>query len=374
MGSQVSQDKTDGGCCAVQYALKQQIPEPVHTGVLSTAVRLQVRYLSLSIGLRRDVLSLIIGFCSPAEIGRLCGVDRSIHEVCETDAVWEAMLAADFWQSPMSPQGRPHRSQSLGRKVLDGDRLKIRRQTLLPKFFRNQLVKRWQCELAFRRKQALQEKMDALQVEMDLKIQHCRKTWTSIIKRRRLLACFFWLLGLAFFLKLSRNFVFVPLATLWLLIVGIYKASYTLIELTLRFVAPVVLCDRLIFIGRKNADSGLSICSRLFLLGCSFIAGQLPIGRAWQLVTSALSVGLAGCCVFAVIGIVALLTIAFLASSAYFTLRRARSLTKEFSAVEQRDREEAAISESYQAEIRKCRIGLGLPPDEQRSNSNCSIL
>lgn len=368
MGSQVSQDKTDGGCCAVQYALKQQIPEPVHTGVLSTAVRLQVRYLSLSIGLRRDVLSLIMGFCSPAEIGRLCGVDRSIHEVCETDAVWEAMLAADFWQSPMSPQGRLHRSQSLGR----GERMKIRRQTLLPKFFRNQLVKRWQCELAFRRKQALQEKMDALQVEMDLKIQHCRKTWTSIIKRRRLLACFFWLLGLAFFLKLSRNFV--PLATLWLLIVGIYKASYTLIELTLRFVAPVVLCDRLIFIGRKNADSGLSICSRLFLLGCSFIAGQLPIGRAWQLVTSALSVGLAGCCVFAVIGIVALLTIAFLASLAYFTLRRARSLTKEFSAVEQRDREEAAISESYQAEIRKCRIGLGLPPDEQRSNSNCSIL
>ncbi len=367
MGSQVSQDKTDGGCCAVQYvqyALKQQIAEPVHTGVLSTTVRLQVRYLSLSIGLRRDVLSLIMGFCSPAEIGRLCGVDRSIHEVCETDAVWEAMLAADFWQSP-SPQGRLH-PQSLGR----GDRLNIRRQTLLPKFFRNQLVKRWQCELAFRRKQALQEKMDALQVEMDLKIQHCRKTWTSIIKRRRLLACFFWLLGLACFLKLSRNFV--PLATLWLLIVGIYKACYRLIELALRFVAPVVLCE-LIFIGRKNA-ARLSICSRLFLLGCSFIAGQLPIGQAWQLVTSALSVGLAGCCVCAVIGIVALLTIAFVASSAYFSLRRARSLTKEFSAVEQRDREEAAISESYQAEIRKCRIGLGLPPDEQRSNSNCSIL
>eukprot|EP00438_Fugacium_kawagutii_P027575 Skav230739 [mRNA] locus=scaffold3436:23340:24110:+ [translate_table: standard] len=240
----------------------------------------------------------------------------------------------------------------------------------LPKHCRNQLVKRWQCEVAFRRKQALEEKMHALQVEMDSKIQDCRKSWTSVIKRRRVLACILWFLGLVCFLNIARKFV--SLNALPLAILTAYQTCHKLMAWALSLLVPVALCHELVCKQKNSGGQSLSRRFRFFLLVCSFIAGQLTM-HAWHFIIEVLSVPLAACCVLAMVSTAAVTTAACLAASAYLTLRSARSFTEEFSAVEQRDREEASIYQSYQAEIRKCRLGLGLPPDE-KSISNCSIL
>ena len=372
MGSQVSQESN---VCddPVQFALRHQVPVPVHTGVLSATIRVQVRSLSLSLGLRRDVVvSVILSFCSPADVGRLSGTDRSIHETCETDSVWTSMLAADFWQTPGPSPARGHSRTSpfMFEDFHNRSTIRpIRREVLLPKIYRNQLVRRWQGEVAFRRKQALETKMNDLHAEMNSKIQDCRKVWTGVIKRRRFLACTLWFLGLVCCLKVSRNFV--TLEALRILIVVSYQTCYKLFVWALSFLAPVFLCHLLIC-GAKNDGQRLSRRFRLLLLTCSFIAGQLTT-PAWQLVAKLLSAWFAGCCVLAFFGLAAIFTTAFLAGSAYFTLRRARSFTQEFWAVEQRDQEEASIYQSYQAEIRKCRLGLGSPPDDKPS-SNCSLL
>ncbi|CAK9082071.1 unnamed protein product [Durusdinium trenchii] len=371
MGSQVSQVNDE--YCRVQHVLKQNLQQaPSHTGVLNATIRLRVRDLPLSLGLRRDVSSLVLFYCSPADVGRLSGANRSVHEFCETDAIWEGMLKADFWQTPTSPttklHSRLHHVSQRHLSLLNRDVLGFGARDPSQKSSRNKLIKRWQGEVIFRRKQALRARMEMLQMEMNSRIQECREKWTYVIKRRRFFACALWGMGLAGFLKVSRSFI--SLHTVQMIILATYRLFYRFADVLFRFFIPAALCEQVLM----KKSSGSSRFRQILLLIASIFLQHLPIASLWwwQSLVGVFSVWLAGCSVMAVGGIGIVLIASFLAGGAYFTLSRARYL--EFSAVEQRDQQEAFIYHEYQAEIRKCRIGLGLPPDEKTSNCNCQVL
>ena len=365
MGSQSSQPEE----CRVQHVLRKDVPVPPHTGVLSATIRLKVRTLPLSFGLRRDISFLLIFYLTPPEVGRLSGASRSVHEFCETDAVWEGMLQATFWQTGPTAmlRSRLHVSQTRHLSLLNRDVLGLGCVRDLGSS-RQALVKRWQSEVTFRRNQALRARMDALQMEMNSRIQECREKWMYVIKRRRVFSCTLWCLGLACFLKVSRNVI--SFQTFQTVILATYRLFYRLADVLLRFVIPAALCDQVL----QRRRSGPSRVRQILLLAACIILQHLPITDfwLWQSLVGLLSAWLAGCCVMAVGSIGTVLMASCLAGGAYFTLSRARYL--EYSAVEQRDQEEASIYHEYQVEIRKCRVGLGLPPDEKSSSCNCRVL
>ncbi|CAJ1395369.1 unnamed protein product [Effrenium voratum] len=336
---------------------------PVHTGVLSKGLRLQVRNSPLSLGLRRDVFGLCITFCSPGEVGRLTKVDRSIHEACEAEPVWQAMLQADFWTSPWRPSERA----TAGARNRSGRNFFQQKEIGLA---RKQVSQRWQSEVAFRRKQALKGRMQELQAEMLARTQACQQEWESVIKRRRCLAFVLWGGAVACVLRIA--FMYVSLRAARGVTVVAYRFSCRFFYVLL-YLAPPGLLQRYAWQRRWGRGPG----ARFALLGGAALVWHRAAGswalRKWQDVAGVLSVALSVPCVMLGCGLAAALCAAVVAALGYGALRFLRRQAREFEAVRRRDTQEAAIHQEYKAEIQKCRVALGLPPEDKPS-CNCRIL
>ena len=96
-----AQDTAEAGRRRVRHVMMLQLPAlHEHTGILSLPVRMQVREHVLSLRLRRDVLNFLLVFCTPADVGHLAGIDRSVYEFCEVDCNLEHDACFRFLDFP----------------------------------------------------------------------------------------------------------------------------------------------------------------------------------------------------------------------------------------------------------------------------------
>ena len=405
MGAQTSSFPCQGevadeglrGLKRVRHVMMQQLPPPNHTGILSSPVRLQVREALLSLGLRRDVLTFLLTFCSPSDVGHVAGADRSLYECCEADAVWDMLLAADFWIAPLPPlailrPARPALDRFVSRHIsrFNSEILGTARQTSSDSsnVSKQLLIQRWQGEVDLRRKQALREQIQQLQSERDARLAECRLRWRAVIRRRRALAVTAWM---ALFL-LSFRWSMASLSMQACKCMALYaynlfhKVSWLLFQLAPGAVVEglcVVTAQRCRKRRRRLAGDdapGVHVryaCRAGLASLCCYITAfkqNWVWARRWKQVV-AVGCGLvAGWSAFVTALVVAGVLLAVFLMTAYCTMWRARCWTGEFAAVAQRDQQELSITEDYQDKIRKCRVSLGLPPEDRKSSCNCCVL
>ena len=396
----LDQHKADDGLKRVQLVMMQQLPPPGHTGILSTSIRMQVRESLLSLGLRRDVLTFLLAFCTPAEVGHLAGVDRGTYECCEADAVWDRMLAADFWMSPAPYIAGP---EQIAKPVFDGfisrhiSRLNSeilgKTRAASSASSKQLLIHRWRGEVDLRKKQALRQQIQQLQAEQEVRLVECRQRWNAVIRRRRAVALTVWMTLLLCCLRWS-------LMSWWVLAIRFmarmsYKLLYNL-AWTLLQLAPGALVEGLCILltaqrnrkRRRRQTHDSSSCSslrlpllcfrRAFLLcSCLYISvfrQDYAWAKRFQHIVGVICMLLAGWGAFAAAVISATIMLGLFVLAAYSSLFRARCFMREFAAVAQRDRQEVCIAEEYQGRMRKCRIALGLPPEDRKPSCNCRVL
>lgn len=392
-----AQDTAEAGRRRVRHVMMLQLPAlHEHTGILSLPVRMQVRERVLSLRLRRDVLNFLLVFCTPADVGHLAGIDRSVYEFCEVDAIWSMMLASDFWTSPMPELALPCTRPALTldgimlRHIhrLNGDVLGKARQSESYVSSKRRLIQRWHSEVDLRKKKALREQIQQLERERDVSLAECRLRWNSVIRRRRIVAGSAWMVLLLWGLRFSAAFWLVHAVRYVAL--HAYHLFYNMSWLFLQLAPGGIIESICIGAARTSRrrrcsgrDAGLSLLevylkyarrSSLLCL-CGYIAFNDGTGsRRWHNVVAFCCMFGAGWGAFAAAAVFASLLLTGFLACAYFSLWWARCWTREFAAVAQRDQQELSITEDYQSKIRKCRVALGLPPDDRKSSCNCCVL
>ena len=392
--SSLAQQPADEGLKRVRHGMMQQLPLPTHTGILSTQVRMQVREALLSLRLRRDLLIFLLTFCTPADVGHLGGADRSIYECCEEDAVWDMMLLADFWMAPAPQVPRPLRAT---RPVFDGiisRHISRLNSEILGKVCptssissKRLLIHRWQGEVDLRKKQVLRERIQQLQTERDLRLAECRQRWSCVIRRRRAIALALWMLVLLCCLRWSSKFW--PVLAVKCVARHSYNLFYNLSWLVFQFAPAAMfegLCMLVLLRSRKRGRrpghglgcAAMQYARRSCLVCLSWYASvhrhEWPCFKRCQDIASVVCMLVAGWGAFAAAFVSTVMLLGVSALVAYCTSWRARCWTREFMAVAQRDQQERIITEDYQGKIRKCRVALGLPPEDRKPNCNCRVL